>query len=655
MGELTRKKDWSATSLGPSDSWPQSLRTTLSIVLNSRLPMFLFWGPDLISFYNDSFRPSLGNNGKHPSALGLPGERVWPEIWAFIKPLIDLVIQKREAVWMEDQLVPFYRNGQIEDIFWTFSYSPIEDESGEVAGVFVSCYETTKQLHAISELKASEQRFKNLIREADLGVIILSGADMVVEVVNEAYGRLIDRLPEELLGKPLFEVIPDAEDPFRQILDQVRSTGNPVHLFSFPYMVYKDEKKIEGFLDITYQPYKEADGSITGIVALCHDVTERTTARNKIIDAEAKARMAIDSADLGTYEIDLLTDNMVTSERFNAIWGIPHAMHRSRIVDRIHPEDQALRIAAHKTSLQTGHLEYEVRVIWPDQAQHWVRVRGTVIYDTAGKATSLIGVVQDITGQKQFAEELARQVQDRTLELQRSNDDLLQFAHVISHDLKEPVRKIKIYNSRIQDELGTGLPAQAHSYLNRIKNAAERMSSMIEGVLNYSSVSASDESIETVNLNEVFDNIDEDLEVLIQQKQARIVRETLPTIVGARVLIYQLFYNIVNNSLKFAKQGVPVVITVSWSLSGQRDRQMAEITLEDNGIGFPAEQAQNIFHTFTRLHSKDRFEGTGLGLALSKKITERHGGGISAAGWPGVGARIVVTLPLKHNNRKVNE
>lgn len=646
MGELIRAKDWSATSLGVPTTWPQSLRTTLSIVVNSRLPMFLFWGPQLTSFYNDSFRPSLGVDGKHPSALGLPGEQVWPEIWAFIKPLIDLVIQKREAVWMEDQLVPFYRNGRIEDIYWTFSYSPIEDESGQVAGVFVSCYETTKQRHAIRELKASEQRFKNLIREADLGIIILSGADMVVEVVNEAYGRLIERLPKELLGKPLFEVIPDAEDPFRQLLDKVRTTGEPVHLSSFPFMVYKDERKIEGFLDITYQPYKEADGVITGVVALCHDVSERTNARNKIIEAEAKARMAIDSGDLGTYEIDLLTDNMVTSERFNAIWGIPHAMHRSKVIDRIHPDDQALRIAAHKTSLETGHLEYEVRVVWPDQTLHWVRVRGTVTYDAGRNPINLIGVIQDISAQKQFAEELVKQVRERTLELQRSNNDLFQFAHVISHDLKEPVRKVKIFSNRIQDELGPSLPDLVHTYLGRIQNAAARMTAMIEGVLTYSSLGASKETVEPVDLNHLFDTIEDDLEIVIHQKKGRIVHDPLPILEGAPVLLYQLFYNIVNNALKFSKPDVPATIIISSALIEEAGKPLARIIIQDNGIGFDPEHAESIFNAFTRLNSKDRFEGTGLGLALCKKIAERHGGTITATGQPGKGACVTITLPI---------
>src|SRR5580693_1125468 len=122
MGELTRSKDWANTNVGTPDKWPQSLRIALSIILNSKFPMFLWWGPELICFYNDAYRPSLGKNGKHPSILGMPAEQAWSEIWHVIKPLIDTVLAGEEAIWFEDLLVPIYRNGKIEDVYWTFSY-----------------------------------------------------------------------------------------------------------------------------------------------------------------------------------------------------------------------------------------------------------------------------------------------------------------------------------------------------------------------------------------------------------------------------------------------------------------------------------------------------------------------------------------------------
>ena len=169
LGKITREKDWNKTVLGPPESWPQSLRTTLSIILNSRFPMFLFWGTDLICFYNDAYRPSLGKDGKHPSILGMKGEEAWEEIWDIIKPLIDQVLAGTGATWSEDQLIPIYRNGKIEDVYWTFSYSPVNDESGKPAGVFVTCSETTEKVRIHQELEESKSQLEFAIEAAELG------------------------------------------------------------------------------------------------------------------------------------------------------------------------------------------------------------------------------------------------------------------------------------------------------------------------------------------------------------------------------------------------------------------------------------------------------------------------------------------------------
>src|SRR6201999_1203036 len=123
--------------LGLPSEWPVSLRNTINIILSSRFPMFIWWGADLIQFYNDAYRPSLGDTGKHPSALGQRGEECWPEIWPVIYPLIRQVLEGGESTWSEDQLIPIYRNGRLEDVYWTFGYSPIIDDNGRVGGVLV--------------------------------------------------------------------------------------------------------------------------------------------------------------------------------------------------------------------------------------------------------------------------------------------------------------------------------------------------------------------------------------------------------------------------------------------------------------------------------------------------------------------------------------
>ena len=152
MGGLISEYDWSRTSIGPIEEWPLSLRITVYDVLHSGFPMFLFWGEEFLCFYNNAFRPSLGVNGKHP-AIGKKAITVWGEIWHIIGPLLQKVFVTGEAVMFEDQLVPFYRNGKVEDIYWTYTYSPALGEDDKICGVLVTCMETTK--HVLARQKGS--------------------------------------------------------------------------------------------------------------------------------------------------------------------------------------------------------------------------------------------------------------------------------------------------------------------------------------------------------------------------------------------------------------------------------------------------------------------------------------------------------------------
>jgi signal transduction histidine kinase len=176
---------------------------------------------------------------------------------------------------------------------------------------------------------------------------------------------------------------------------------------------------------------------------------------------------------------------------------------------------------------------------------------------------------------------------------------------------------------------------------------------MIDGVLNYSMLSAAHQKIERVNLNDTIKDIESDLELIITQKMATINCEELPEVDGASVLLYQLFYNLINNSLKFSNPAQPPVINISSTISTVEGRKFAEIKISDNGIGFEQEFAEKIFETFLRLNSKDLFEGTGLGLSLCKRIAERHGGFIKAYGEPDKGAIFVTYLPLQQQNKNI--
>jgi PAS domain S-box-containing protein len=279
------------------------------------------------------------------------------------------------------------------------------------------------------------------------------------------------------------------------------------------------------------------------------------------------------------------------------------------------------------------------------------KIDSTLIFETfviplkqKGEITGVVAMQRDITA----IIKLTEQLQDSNEQLKRSNEDLQQFAHVTSHDLKEPVRKIKMYGDILNTSFANYLPDKGKDYLLRIDKAANRISAMIDGVLTYATIEVSDQFLREINLNDVMSNIVEDLEIPIQENQATIKFSGLPSIKGYPTLIHQLFYNLINNSLKFRKPDVaPSIELIFNEINGLHNEHgdYFELNLRDNGVGFDPAYSERIFESFTRLHPKDKFEGTGLGLALCRKIVLRHNGVITASSELNKGATFSIFFP----------
>lgn len=244
-----------------------------------------------------------------------------------------------------------------------------------------------------------------------------------------------------------------------------------------------------------------------------------------------------------------------------------------------------------------------------------------------------------------YNKNLEEKVRERTEELLRRNQELEDFAHVASHDLKEPLRKVSVNAGRLEELCRDSLDQNRHAYLERILSAASRMESLITDLLRYTDVTVHSDPFTTVDLTRTAEDVVSDLEVSLERSGGRVAVSPLPVIEADPVQMRQLFQNLIGNALKFHQPGRPPVVTVREVPSP--DREFCAVAVEDNGIGIEEKYIDRIFGVFQRLHSRDTFEGSGIGLAICKKIAERHGGSIRVESTPGTGTIFTVSLPCR--------
>lgn len=281
-GALMRAFDWSATSLGPVEAWPQSLRTVVGITLGSRQPMLIVWGPDRITLYNDGYAAMCGQ--RHPQALGRPFRDLWFDLWDVVEPILDRAYSG-VSTHMDNIEFVMHRNGYPEETHFAFSYTPVRIESGEVGGMFCACTETTGEVIARRQILAERARFRQMFQQAPSFMAMLQGPEHRFEWVNPAYQALIGN--RDLIGRPVADALPDAmEQGYGDLLDRAYASGEALTQAGARYVVAgePDTQPVERYLDFVYQPLRDTAGQVTGIFVEGYDVTSRILADQQRVD-----------------------------------------------------------------------------------------------------------------------------------------------------------------------------------------------------------------------------------------------------------------------------------------------------------------------------------------------------------------------------------
>lgn len=551
------------------------------------------------------------------------------------------------------------KDGKLLDISLTIS--PVKDSKGRIIGASKIARDITSQKKAEQRIRESEERLRQATHGADLGTFswditnqVFNFSDRLAHIygythtarlsyedLNDAIFREDKSIAEKAFQKALKTSILNYQ--VRIVLPNINQTLRWIRL----------NAKIN--FDESPTPIK-----IQGIVM---DVTEQKESEQRIRESEERLRLAAEAAELGMWDVDLITGVTVSSQEHRKIIGYPknEQWDYDKYLQYIHHEDRYMVQNAFQQALKTGRMAYEARIIRPDKTERWIRVNGTTMYDKKRTPVRLLGTTLDITDQKVASEALENMVLERTKELlhsneqlERSNHELEQFAYIASHDLQEPLRKIQTFADLVKDHLHDKTTTER--YFSKINSSAQRMSMLINDVLNYSRLTKTGEQFADADLNRILKQVLSDFELLIEQKQAVITHSELPVIKGIPLQLNQLLSNLISNSLKFSENKPE--INISWRILSANeverkyprlnvDNTYIELIFKDNGIGFEQQYAEQIFIIFQRLNNQRIYSGTGIGLALCKKIVEHHQGIITASSEKGQGATFTIILPVK--------
>ncbi|MBD0321399.1 MAG: PAS domain S-box protein, partial [Gemmatimonadetes bacterium] len=518
----------------------------------------------------------------------------------------------------------------------------IHDEAGNVLGGIAVNVDVTARRRAEQALETSEAKFRSLIENGSELITIIDERG-VIGYDSPAVERLLGYAPGELLGRGVRTVThPDDVAALEAIFGEVLGKPRVPVAYELRFL-HRDGsyRWLQGVLTNLL-----ADPAVQGVVANSRDVTEKNAAEEVLRESRRMLATLLDNLPGMAYRCrnEPSWPLEFASAGALALTGYPAELLVGGALsygDLILPAD-ADRVWCCVQSAVGAHgpfqMEYRIRTAAGEE--RWVWEQGQGVFSPEGELIAVEGLVLDVTDKRRAQSKL----QVYSAELERSNRELQDFAYIASHDLQEPLRKIQAFGDRLRVRHAEALGETGADFLARMQSAAHRMQTLIQDLLAYSRVTSKAQPSVPVRLGAVAREVTDDLQARVEETGGRVEIGELPAIEADPLQMRQLFQNLIGNALKFSRPGVPPRVRVTASLPG--DGNVA-IRVADNGIGFEVKYLDRIFAPFERLHGRMEYEGTGMGLAICRKIVERHKGAITAESAPGEGTTFIVTLPLK--------
>lgn len=674
MGALTRAYDWSASPLGPPGRWPQSLRTALRILLNTNHPMFIWWGPELIQFYNDAYRQTMGPE-RHPGALGQGGRECWAEIWPIIGPQIEQVMRGGGATWHENQLVPVTRHGRLEQVYWTYGYSPIDEEDG-IGGVLVVCRDVTEEHLAATALR---EREAELARVQQIGLIGGLEVDLRTGFRNRRSPEylLIHGLPPDAANETHEEWVqrihPDdreaAEKKFRD------AVAGDVREYSVQYRIIRPNDGETRWISVKSTIERDADGKAIRLVGAHTDVTEQVEADLALRQSEERFRKLADQlaelnatlaqrVDEKTRERDRIwnvsQDLLLVADRngvwrtVNPAWTRTLGWSEAELLNRTsewleHPDDGGItRVQIRKLGASEATVRFESRFRHKDGSYRWLSWTGVPDQD------SIYAVVRDVTADKAAAERL-KATEEALLQSQKM-EAVGQLTGGIAHDFNNLLTGIVGSLDLLQTRLNEGRTENVPRYINAAMTSANRAAALTHRLLAFARrqpliPKAVDANQLVVSLEDLLRRtIGETIDLAIVAAD-----DLWPTLCDPNQLESALL-NLAINARDAMPHGGKLIITTSNArLDGaSADTPALEpgdyicIGVADSGIGMSPEVAARAFDPF--FTTKPIGQGTGLGLSMIYGFARQSNGHATIDGKIGRGTSVKIYLPRHHGD-----
>lgn len=618
----------------------------------------------VIQYANDAM---INIWGKDRSVIGKTLGDALPELEG--QPFLDMF----KKVWNEgitisgtDTPADLVVNGELQTFYFDFEYRAVKDEQGQMLCILHTATDITQRYlsrqreqsmaeevlaineelaasneelittneellraHAqqrmlYEELQQSAARFRSMVQQAPVGMCIIRADDLYIEDVNDAYLELVGRQRHELQNLTIWEAIPEAAPVYAPIMNGVITTGEAFIAKEHEVMLVRNGLPEVVFLDFVYEPINYLAGEVGAIMVLVIDVTEKVKARRSIEEVEERIRLAVEAAEIGTYDVDIITGEVLTSDRYNEIFGYDQPMPLQTYVAAIHPDDKETRQVAHDHAMKTGKLFYEARIIHPDQSVHWIRVQGKVTYKD-GKPARILGTVLDIT------------------KVQRLNQQKDDFISIASHELKTPITSLKASLQLMDRMKDAPSPAMMPRLIEQANRSMQKISSLIEDLLNVSRANETKLNLNkiTFNVAQMLNNCCNHIRAAGKYKLVFKGDESIDVYADEHA-IDQVLVNLVNNAVKYAPDSLEVI------LSAERLAGFVKISVTDKGPGIAPDKVPHLFDRYYQGEvSGFQNSGLGLGLYICAEIVKRHGGTIGVDTQIGQGSTFWFTLPVE--------